>query len=283
MKKNTLALLLGTLCILPLTGCASGPSAIIEFNLTQMNGLPIEDIQVNVKKNGKVVASLITDNDGFTAKRMPLGDYDLSFANVPEGWVPDTTKIKKGDISVDVSFTTSIIKEEVESGHTYKVGQVLHDFEVTVADPTGKPFRQMASEYLKGHEVLAINLWATWCGWCEKEMPFMDEYYRENNDKVEIVALSSDRKDTLQDAVDWRNKFNLSFPMGIDEINVSNDTYKKSITYCWNPKGIPATMVIDRYGIIQKMHEGALLSKGEFVRLFDPYLGDDYTPKKLYK
>jgi thiol-disulfide isomerase/thioredoxin len=45
----------------------------------------------------------------------------------------------------------------------------------------------------KGKTVL-LNLWATWCGPCRKEMPDLDKLQAElGSDKFEVVALSVDR------------------------------------------------------------------------------------------
>jgi thiol-disulfide isomerase/thioredoxin len=45
----------------------------------------------------------------------------------------------------------------------------------------------------KGRVVL-LNLWATWCGPCRKEMPDLDKLQAElGSDKFEVVALSVDR------------------------------------------------------------------------------------------
>jgi thiol-disulfide isomerase/thioredoxin len=46
---------------------------------------------------------------------------------------------------------------------------------------------------LKGRVVL-LNLWATWCAPCLKEMPALDRLQKElGSDKFEVVALSVDR------------------------------------------------------------------------------------------
>ncbi len=279
MKKNTLMLMLGALMLAPLSGCAE-KTEVFEFWLTQINGVELEDVEITVKdSNGKVAAQLFTDNDGFTGKRLPVADYTLSFDGVPSNWKPSKNKIKKGETNIEVEFETSIINEEMPSGHRYTKGEVLYDFEVCVADAEGNPSRQMASEYLKGHEVLAINLWATWCTYCKQEMPAMQDYYSTTTDKVEIVCLSCDEDDKLSDAVEWRETYGLTMPIGIDE-GYQGANFKSSFSYGFYPAGIPATMVVDRYGIIQVMHEGALTSSGQWSRLFQDYLGDDYVPSK---
>jgi thiol-disulfide isomerase/thioredoxin len=49
---------------------------------------------------------------------------------------------------------------------------------VTLASFEGKP--------------LLLNLWATWCGPCVKEMPTLDALAARQGDKLQVVALSQD-------------------------------------------------------------------------------------------
>jgi thiol-disulfide isomerase/thioredoxin len=68
--------------------------------------------------------------------------------------------------------------------------QRLPDF--TFADTDGKPVRLSG---FRGRTVL-LNLWATWCVPCRKEMPALDALAREiGGDKFEIVAINLDTGD----------------------------------------------------------------------------------------
>jgi thiol-disulfide isomerase/thioredoxin len=62
--------------------------------------------------------------------------------------------------------------------------------EVTFVDKDGQP--RSLKEW-RGKVVL-LNLWATWCAPCRKEMPSLDRLSRElGSDKFEVVALAIDR------------------------------------------------------------------------------------------
>ncbi|MFN0217274.1 MAG: TlpA family protein disulfide reductase [Hyphomicrobium sp.] len=62
---------------------------------------------------------------------------------------------------------------------------------ITFQDSTGAP-RSLAD--FKGKTVL-LNLWATWCAPCRKEMPGLDRLQQAlGGDKFEVVALSLDRQ-----------------------------------------------------------------------------------------
>ena len=64
---------------------------------------------------------------------------------------------------------------------------------VTFVDATGK---ERTLDDWKGKVVL-LNLWATWCAPCRKEMPGLDRLQGElGSDKFEVVAVSVDRTGT---------------------------------------------------------------------------------------
>ena len=79
--------------------------------------------------------------------------------------------------------------------------------DVAFVDGDGKP---MTLADFKGKSVL-LNLWATWCAPCRKEMPGLDRLQAElGSDKFEVVALSVDRA-----GVEASQKF-------LDQINVKS-------------------------------------------------------------
>lgn len=56
-------------------------------------------------------------------------------------------------------------------------------------DPDGKPVTLAA---FKGRPVL-VNLWATWCGPCVREMPTLDSIALRAGDKLKVLTVSQDR------------------------------------------------------------------------------------------
>ena len=69
--------------------------------------------------------------------------------------------------------------------HSHK-GAAAPDYAFNDAD--GKPVT-LAS--FRGTPVL-LNLWATWCGPCVKELPTLDALAKRENGKLHVVALSQD-------------------------------------------------------------------------------------------
>lgn len=139
--------------------------------------------------------------------------------------------------------------------------------EFTATDTEGKTFT--LSEALKDHEAVLVNLWATWCGPCLMEFPFLSEVYQKYSDRVAFIALSVEPKDTMEDIAEYRKENNVALPMGRDE---GEELYQYIRT-----NGIPDTVVIDRFGNAVFFHDSAFRSAGDVERVLDTFLGDSYT------
>lgn len=90
-------------------------------------------------------------------------------------------------------------------------------------------------------KVVLLNLWATWCIPCRKEMPGLERLEKElGSDKFQVVALSVDRV-----GIEGAKKF-------LDGIKVSglgvfaDPTVR--VTSTLKAIGLPATLLIDRDG-----------------------------------
>ncbi len=64
--------------------------------------------------------------------------------------------------------------------------------QATVSDAGGA---KLAIESLKGKPVL-INLWATWCGPCVKELPTLDTLAAQHEGRLAVVTVSQDMADS---------------------------------------------------------------------------------------
>lgn len=112
---------------------------------------------------------------------------------------------------------------------------VLSDFKFV--DGTGK--ERSLSEW-KGRVVL-INLWATWCAPCRKEMPDLDKLQAElGSDKFEVVAISVDRS-----GVNGAKKF--LEQIGVTKLALYADPTAK-LAGELKVLGLPATLLVDAEG-----------------------------------
>ena len=102
----------------------------------------------------------------------------------------------------------------------------LNDFTVKTID--GKDFT--LSEALKDHDLVLINLWATWCPPCKAEFPFLQEAWSKNKDRVAVIALSVEPTDTEAKLQSYARATQLTFPIanvgrtGLDDFaEIQND------------------------------------------------------------
>ena len=119
-----------------------------------------------------------------------------------------------------------------------------HGGVVTLADYRGK--------------VLLLNVWATWCGPCEEEMPSMQRLYDQfSRDDFEIAAVSIDAPvgglDLLGnpggDPVAFARELGLTFPVLQDPAGAIRRTYRTT--------GVPESFLIGPRGMIWKKVAGA--------------------------
>lgn len=106
--------------------------------------------------------------------------------------------------------------------------------------------------------VLLLNVWATWCGPCEEEMPAMQRLYeRFSRDDFEIAAISIDappgRFDPLGNAggdpVAFARERGLTFPVLLDPSGEIQRVYRTT--------GVPESFLIGRDGMIWKKVAGS--------------------------
>ena len=99
-------------------------------------------------------------------------------------------------------------------------------------------------------DVVLLNLWATWCGPCEWEMPSIEALYRDFGPKgLKVVAIATDDPGFEQRVRDYVARKGLTFEI------LSEGSGKIETDY--ETRGIPATYLIGRDGIIRKRVAGA--------------------------
>ena len=166
----------------------------------------------------------------------------------------------------------ALVKEQMSKVNDINLsvakGQEAPDFALPLTDGS----EAKLSELLKDKEVVVLNIFASWCGPCEKEFPDMEKTYQKYKDKMEIVAVSGDLVlDEMEDMVKYKEEHNLSFPIGMK--NESIDSLKIG--------GFPTTYIIDRNGRIVFSQSGAFLHEGDFEKVVTSLMGDDYEGKQV--
>ena len=112
-----------------------------------------------------------------------------------------------------------------------------------------EPSKQFSPQDMKG-KVWLFNVWASWCTACENEHPVFMELSRQN--LVPIYGM--DYKDKREDGEAWLRKHGNPYALV-----VSDAEGRVGIDY--GVYGVPETYVIDKQGIIQHKHIGAVTPK----------------------
>ncbi|HEX6915699.1 MAG TPA: TlpA disulfide reductase family protein [Chitinophagaceae bacterium] len=112
-----------------------------------------------------------------------------------------------------------------------------------VVDAEGK---QIQLQSLKGKKIF-LNIWATWCGPCRREMPSINNLYKSvDTSKVAFVMLSVD--DKFEKAKQYVQREKFSLPVYYPGEN---------LPALFNVEGIPATFIFDGNGRLLKQIIGS--------------------------
>lgn len=131
-------------------------------------------------------------------------------------------------------------KQLAISKENTKAGKVAPDITLNTVD--GK---QVQLKDLINGKFTYIDVWATWCGPCCKEIPHLEKLVEKfkGNDKVQFISISTD-----MDANAWKGKLAKDKPQWAQYIlTPEND---KKFAEQWGITGIPRFIMIDSTGHI---------------------------------
>ena len=100
---------------------------------------------------------------------------------------------------------------------------------------------------LRGRDVL-LNLWATWCGPCRREMPALERIARERSAHLIVVAV--DQGEDPSTARDFARRFGVTFPVAAD--------LEQRLGTQLHLAGMPSSFFIDKNGVIREAVDGEM-------------------------
>ena len=96
-----------------------------------------------------------------------------------------------------------------------------------------------------------LNVWATWCAPCRREMPDFEKIYRKYRDPgLRVIAVNIDRGPDDDRIIDFVKENGITFDIWRDPKNCFEKRFKIM--------GVPETMLIDRKGVIVYRWKGAM-------------------------
>lgn len=140
-----------------------------------------------------------------------------------------------------------LVQAKVAERTAPKVGNPVPDFKVPNFEKAGATFTPAS---FKGRYLL-IDFWATWCGPCKNELPYLHRAYAAFHPKgLEVLSLSWDKK--AADITTFRKNpatpmpWNHSFPQG---------ELAKDLNARFDVRGIPHILLVSPEGKILAMDE----------------------------
>jgi DsbE subfamily thiol:disulfide oxidoreductase len=124
-------------------------------------------------------------------------------------------------------------------------GKKAPDF--TLTDLNGKSFA-LHSAFAKPGKIVVLDIWATWCPPCRREIPVLIDLNKRYKSKGVLfvgVALDAEKSTVAK----------FSREQGIN-YTILHDPQGAKVGPLYNVKPIPETYIIDRNGIIKYVHVG---------------------------
>jgi thiol-disulfide isomerase/thioredoxin len=137
------------------------------------------------------------------------------------------------------TYSASPAKAKPADAAPGEIGSRLPEF--SVRDLHGHP---ISSADLRGKVVL-IDIWATWCGPCKKEMPgyqkLLDRYGPKG---FAVVGLKANMMRDTEDPLRFARRIGVHYPLVV----ATDDLLKKF----GGLEGLPTTLLYDRQGVLRK-------------------------------
>lgn len=140
---------------------------------------------------------------------------------------------------VGCNYSASSMKPKETKIKAGEVGSRLPDFSAT--DLQGQ---KISTADLRGKVVL-IDIWATWCGPCKKEMPGYEKLAEKYGSRgFAVVGFKANMMADTEDPLKFAKKIGVHYPLVI----ATDDLLNKF----GGLEGLPTTFLYDRSGILRK-------------------------------
>lgn len=143
-----------------------------------------------------------------------------------------------------------------KSSGPVQVGMQMGDF--SLPDLEG---RSVHLRDYRGQWVL-INAWATWCPPCRSEMPDLNSFYQQHQEKG-FVILGVNAGESREQAAGFASSLGLGFPVLLD--------VDEKLMDALFIRDFPTSILIDRNGIVKTIHIG-MMTREQMDREFLPWI-----------
>jgi thiol-disulfide isomerase/thioredoxin len=117
-------------------------------------------------------------------------------------------------------------------------------------------------------KLVLVNLWATWCEPCLREMPSLERLQARLGERIAILAVSEDRSGSkvVEPFIE---------KLGLKAVKFYIDP-KSAIGHAFEVRGLPTSILIDREGRVLGRVEGAAeWDSPKIIAIIERFLSDD--------
>jgi thiol-disulfide isomerase/thioredoxin len=121
-------------------------------------------------------------------------------------------------------------------------------------------------------KLVIVNLWATWCEPCVREMPSLEQLQSRLGDKVAVLAVSEDRGGA---------KIVEPFvaKLGLKSVKIYVDP-KSEVGHAFEVRGLPTSLVIDRdRKLVGRVEGAAEWDSSKMLGVLEPLLSGEAVVK----
>ncbi len=197
----------------------------------------ISKVKEVISRGDDFSARIVADHGTFVFMNGMLNDVGKAISKMSE----ETKNTDEGKKAIELYNSLRIMDK----------GSQVPDF--TLPAPDGSAVNLYS--YVKDKKCVLVDFWASWCGWCRKENPFVRAAYDAYKDKgFDIISVSIDEKDDA-----WRKALAEDKPSWTQVVD--NRATKGGVYQWYGLNGIPAIFLIDNQGrIIAKDLRGTAIS-----------------------
>ena len=94
---------------------------------------------------------------------------------------------------------------------------------------------------------MLVNLWATWCGPCRREMPALERLSKE---ETGLTVVAIDQREDPAVVRSYVKRFGVTFPVGIDD--------QQALGTDLHLIGLPSSFFVDSGGVIRDAVDGEM-------------------------
>jgi len=101
--------------------------------------------------------------------------------------------------------------------------------------------------------VVLLNVWATWCIPCRREIPELQALHQQYSGRgLKVVGVSVDDAADAADVTEFVHNFSMTYTVVRDPAN--------RISKLFRTPGVPSSFLIDRSGVVRWRHIGPFTS-----------------------